>query len=263
MITSNRFEINKKLRFARLTNPYVASIVDYYCLKTPSRILIKSEERLHAPIIDLVEKSDIISLIIGELILLGESFIYNELSEKTSQWTNFRVLNPDFIKVKQDVLGKSATFLVADEKLKAAVSDGNLQTDTVCDNVIFLDRKRDRNNLQNVDKKIIDTVRNNDNICLDDYYVSNLMLKASAYHLRGTSPFLPWLDKFDNEEYCQHMEKILGSKEHPNEARELKFAGMIVGWLNKKVFTPIAQLNNWYSYKNGDKVLFVPEISIL
>ena len=31
----------------------------------------------------------------------------------------------------------------------------------------------------------------------------------------------------------------------------------------KKVFTPIARLNDWYTYKDGDKILLIPEMSIL
>lgn len=42
--------------------------------------------------------------------------------------------------------------------------------------------------------------------------------------------------------------------------RYLQFRNMISAWLRKKIFAPISQANEFYSYENGEKKLIIPDI---
>jgi hypothetical protein len=42
--------------------------------------------------------------------------------------------------------------------------------------------------------------------------------------------------------------------------RYMNFRNMLANWLKRKIFTPVAQLNEFYDYENGEKKLIIPDI---
>jgi hypothetical protein len=42
--------------------------------------------------------------------------------------------------------------------------------------------------------------------------------------------------------------------------RYMQFRQMMTGWLKRKIFAPIAQINDFYEYIDGEKTLIVPEV---
>jgi hypothetical protein len=42
--------------------------------------------------------------------------------------------------------------------------------------------------------------------------------------------------------------------------RYMQFRNMLAAWLRRKIFAPIAKINDFYEYKDGEKVLIVPEV---
>jgi len=42
--------------------------------------------------------------------------------------------------------------------------------------------------------------------------------------------------------------------------RYMSFRNMLSSWLRKKIFAPISKINDFYEYKDGEKILTIPEV---
>ena len=219
MITelTSRKEINETLHRARMTNPIVADIVEHYALHVPKKIAISNVAAELNSTTDLIKSTDTIGFIAGQFALFGEAFVSNNLDEHTCTWSSFHIQNPQFISTTGNVTGKQNFFLHADDRLKKAIKNGQAE---------------------NLAPEVISCVKKNKPIPLHDYYFTAFLNKMHPYDLRGTSQFLPFINKLDELSYAEA--KLL----FPTQLKLDRIANMIAQWLQVKVYLPLIKLNN-------------------
>jgi hypothetical protein len=130
-----------------------------------------------------------------EFWTLGETFPYAELDENTGKWSHILIQNPDYIDVQRSVLaGEPIISMRADENLKKVVK-GNSPSD--------IQQRR------MINPEIINYVKRDQNIPLNNLYISHLARRISPYDARGTglivAAFRPLMlfDKMYESKYVQ------------------------------------------------------------
>ena len=117
------------------------------------------------------------------------------------------------------------------------------------------------------DTEIIQNVQKGENIPLSQYNTTMIANKSLPYELRGTSMFLPVLDKIRESGIDSNVKQFLC---YPSQgyltleilrSRLTCAAGKFSNWLEKKVFSPVAKNHDLYYNKNGEKCLCVPKIT--
>jgi hypothetical protein len=104
---------------------------------------------------------------------LGEAFPYAELDQSSGTWKRITILNPDYVHVKRSVIGDQTIIALSpDATLKRLV------TSTDPGDLAMKSR---------LPPHIVDYVRKNQNIPLDNFNVSHLKLLSAPYDMRGTS----------------------------------------------------------------------------
>jgi len=106
-------------------------------------------------------------------IAVHNCFPYAELDERTGKFSRVIVHNPDYVRVRANVL--------ADEPVIS------LQPDDVLRRIVMSNRVEDRQLRQQLDPTIQHYIMKNENIPLDNFNVSHLKMMSSPYDLRGTS----------------------------------------------------------------------------
>lgn len=113
--------------------------------------------------------------IVKELNLVGESFTYIELNEKSGVF-KLIIQNPDYVEVKRNLSG-DAISLIPDEELRKVVNSKD---------------KADIELVKRVDKDIIKYVKSGKSIPLSPSFVTHFAIKNSPYDLRGTSKIVKY-----------------------------------------------------------------------
>lgn len=341
----DRATINAWSRSFFALNPIVQNAISLHSTYPISKINIKSKdsrvENFFAQMCEEIDLMNICTQIAQEYWILGEAFVYAELDERTAKWSRLMLQNPDFITVKRSVIaGEPVISLRPDENLRR---------------IVMSNKPGDVQQRRQLDPAIIEHVRRNENIPLNNFYVSHLARRISPYEIRGTGLIvscfraLMLFDKLRESKYAQSENMVnpltlvkIGSQEfrptpadlqgwrdvfesvqankdfkiftHSDVAvervgygqgiydtspditqlikeiyiglmapsvimdgtdttyatgsvaldvlrqRYMQFRNMLGAWLKRKIFAPIAKLNDFYDYIDGKKTLIVPEI---
>jgi hypothetical protein len=341
----DRPTINAWSRSFFALNPIVHNAITLHSTYPIAKLNIKSKnpkvEKFFSQMAEEIDLMNIAVLAAQEYWILGEAFIYGELDESKGSWSRLMILNPDYVNVQRSV--------IAAEPIISLRPDENLRR------VVFGNQPSDLQQRKQLDPSIIEHVRRNEQIPLNNFYVHHMARRISPYEIRGTGlivscfralmlndklreskyaqadgminpltlvkignqEFRPspvdlenWRHVFENAQYDRdfkifthdavNVERIgYGQGIYDTSAditqlikeiyiglmvpsvimdgsdttyatgsvaldvlrqRYVQFRQMMTGWLKRKIFAPIAQINDFYEYEGGDKTLIVPEI---
>ena len=172
----DRATINAWSRAFFALNPVVHNAISLHSTYPISKLSIKCKnEKIQAFFEDMIEEIDLMNIcvqIAQEYWLLGESFVYAELDERSAKWSRLIIQNPDYIVVKHSVVaGEPIISLRPDENLKRIVNSN---------------RSSDIQQRQRLSQGIIEHVKRGENIPLSNFYASHLARRISPYETRGT-----------------------------------------------------------------------------
>ena len=282
----DRVTINTWSRGFFALHPIVNETIQNYKHKTMDQLVIDYESIDDNTIKKFFKEQDEdVSLIdrLSELahnyFLFGDGCIYMELSELDAKWKKLIIQDPDYLIVKQDILGDVKVSIRPDEVLRC------------------LAIKKDKNEeeiqtLAKFDGKIIKAIENGENIELNPFYYALFRRRISAYETRGTGviilAFRPlmmldtarqayfkkekeYYDFLDEEErLINQIKSCIG---HPDAHRNgisgevilnesLRLANSFKDFLTKKYYPSISKINGFYKMVDGNKILMTPDVKI-
>lgn len=172
----DRGTINAWSRSFFALNPLVHNAISLHSTYPISKLNIKSKNRkvenFFAQMIEEIDLMNICTQIAQEFWVLGEAFVYAELDEGKAKWTRLMIQNPDYISVGRNVIaGDPVISLRPDENLKRIINS---------------QKPADIEQRRRLDPAIIEYVKRNQNIPLNNMFVSHLARKISPYEDRGT-----------------------------------------------------------------------------
>lgn len=172
----DRPTINAWARSFFALNPIVHNAITLHSTYPIAKLNIKSKnpkvEKFFAEMIEEIDLMNMAVLAAQEFWILGEAFIYGDLDESAGKWTRLMVLNPDYVNVQRNVIqAEPIISLRPDENLRRVVH-GNQPAD-------LQQRKQ-------LDPSIIEHVRKNEDIPLNNFYVHHMARRISPYEIRGT-----------------------------------------------------------------------------
>lgn len=172
----DRATVNAWSRAFFALNPIVHNAVSLHSTYPISKLNITCKDQKIKDYFDqMAEEIDLMNIccqIAQEYWILGESFPYAELDERSGKWSKILIQNPDYIVVKHSV--------VAGEPIISLRPDENLRR------IVTSNRPSDMQQRQKLNKSIVEHVRRGENIPLSNLYVSHLANKTSPYETRGT-----------------------------------------------------------------------------
>jgi hypothetical protein len=256
-----RKELNAIYRSIYATHPIVNSIINSHSEIPLNYLSITLEQNIKADNFfkDQIDKIGLLGKlqhIIQEFWLVGETFIYCHLDEKIGTWSDLTIQNPDYVIVKRTIDNGDKYYLRPDENLRR---------------IVLSDKEEDKKIASALNSKIVEHIKNGENISLDSFYFSHIVRKISPYEVRGTSllsPILSIIKNADKENITSNtirtclMDPFLD--ENVNHEKIRSRYGMLFTtleqWLNKKIFSPIAKINGLYEYKDGERILCIPNV---
>jgi hypothetical protein len=341
----DRPTINAWSRSFFALNPIVHNAITLHSTYPIAKLNIKSKnpkvEKFFSQMIEEIDLMNMAVLAAQEFWILGEAFIYGELDESAGKWSRLMILNPDYVNVQRNVIAAEPIIsLRPDENLRRVVH-GNQPSD-------IQQRKQ-------LDPSIIEHVRRNENIPLNNFYVHHMARRISPYEIRGTGlivscfrALMLWdklreskysqadnmvnpltLVKIGNQEFrpspvdLEHWRNVFEEAQYDKDfkifthdavtvdrvgygqgiydtsndvqqlikeiyiglmvpsvimdgsdttyatgsvaldvlrQRYMQFRQMMTGWLKRKIFAPISQIQDFYEYIDGEKTLIVPEV---
>ena len=172
----DRPTINAWSRSFFALNPIVHNAITLHSTYPIAKLNIKSKnpkvEKFFSQMIDEIDLMNIAVMAAQEYWILGEAFIYGELDESKGSWSRLMILNPDYVNVQRSVIAAEPIIsLRPDENLRRVIQ-GNQPSD-------IQQRKQ-------LDPSIIEHVRRNENIPLNNFYVHHMARRISPYEIRGT-----------------------------------------------------------------------------
>jgi hypothetical protein len=177
----DRATINAWSRAFFALNPVVHNAISLHSTYPISKLNIKcKDEKIQKFFEDMIEEINLINICIQmaqEYWLLGETFVYAELDDRSAKWSRLLIQNPDYMVVKHSV--------VADEPILSLRPDENLK------NIVSSNKPSDVQQRQRLDQSIIDHVKRGENIPLSNFYASHLANRISPYETRGTGLVVP------------------------------------------------------------------------
>jgi len=172
----DRATINAWSRSFFALNPIVHNAITLHSTYPIAKLNIKSKspqvEKFFSQMIDEIDLMNIAVMAAQEYWILGEAFIYGELDENKGSWSRLMILNPDYVNVQRSV--------IAAEPIISLRPDENLRR------VVFGNQPQDLQQRKQLDPSIIEHVRRNENIPLNNFYVHHMARKISPYEIRGT-----------------------------------------------------------------------------
>ncbi len=107
-----------------------------------------------------------------EYWLLGEAFPQCDLDENNAKWRRIVLQNPDYIIVKKTSIHSDPIIM--------------LKPDAELRRLVFSNKPSDVQQRKQINPTIIEHIKRGENIPLDNFYISHLARKLSAYETRGT-----------------------------------------------------------------------------
>jgi hypothetical protein len=172
----DRVSINSWSRSFFALNPIVQNAISLHATYPIAKLNIKCKnqkvEKFFSQMIEEIDLMNVCVMAAQEYWILGEAFIYAELDESKGAWSRLMILNPDYINVQRNV--------VAAEPIISLRPDENLRR------VVFGNQPSDIQQRKQMDPSIIEHVRKNEHIPLNNFYVHHMARKISPYEIRGT-----------------------------------------------------------------------------
>jgi hypothetical protein len=172
----DRPTINAWARSFFALNPIVHNAITLHSTYPIAKLNIKSKnpkvEKFFGQMIEEIDLMNMAVLAAQEYWILGEAFIYGELDESAGKWARLMILNPDYVNVQRSV--------IAAEPIISLRPDENLRR------VVHGNQPSDLQQRQQLDPSIIEHVRRNENIPLNNFYVHHMARRISPYEIRGT-----------------------------------------------------------------------------
>lgn len=172
----DRATINAWSRSFFALNPIIHNAITLHSTYPIAKLNIKSKspkvEKFFSQMIDEIDLMNVAVMAAQEYWILGEAFIYGELDENKGSWSRLMILNPDYVNVQRSV--------IAAEPIISLRPDENLRR------VVFGNQPQDLQQRKQLDPSIIEHVRRNENIPLNNFYVHHMARKISPYEIRGT-----------------------------------------------------------------------------
>lgn len=195
----DRATINAWSRSFFALNPVVHNAITLHSTYPIAKLNIKCKnqkiEKFFSQMIEEIDLMNICVQVAQEYWVLGEAFPYAELDESKGRWSRIIILNPDYVNVQRSV--------IAAEPIISLRPDENLKR------VVFGNKPSDIQQRKQLDPSIIEHVRRNENIPLNNFYVHHIARKISPYEIRGTGlivscfrSLMLW-DKFKESKYVQ------------------------------------------------------------
>jgi len=195
----DRATINAWSRSFFALNPIVHNAVTLHSTYPIAKLNIKSKnqkvEKFFSQMIEEIDLMNMCVLIAQEYWILGEAFVYGELNESKGKWERLMILNPDYVNVQRSV--------VAADPIISLRPDENLRR------VVFGNQPVDLHQRNQLDPSIVEHVRKNENIPLNNFYISHIARRISPYEIRGTGlivscfrALMLW-DKLRESKYAQ------------------------------------------------------------
>ena len=195
----DRVTMNAWNRIYYDTNPIVRNAINLHSSYPISKINIGCKnKKVQQFFMEWAEKIDLYSVVYGvamEYWKLGEAFPYSELDQSSGTWKRITVLNPDYVHVKRSVIGDQTII--------------SLRPDATLQRLVGSTDPSDLAMKSRLPPHILDYVRRNQNIPLDNFNVSHLKLLSAPYDIRGTSIIvsvykdLMLLDKIRESKFAQ------------------------------------------------------------
>jgi hypothetical protein len=172
----DRPTINAWSRSFFALNPIVHNAITLHSTYPIAKLNIKSKnpkvEKFFSQMVEEIDLMNIAVLAAQEYWILGEAFIYGELDESKGSWSRLMILNPDYVNVQRSV--------IAAEPIISLRPDENLRR------VVFGNQPSDLQQRKQLDPSIIEHVRKNEQIPLNNFYVHHMARRISPYEIRGT-----------------------------------------------------------------------------
>lgn len=172
----DRATINAWCRSFYALQPFVQNAINLHSTYPISKMNIKCPNRkVERFFNDMIEEIDLMNICVQvaqEFWLLGEAFIYAELDSRNAKWSRLIIQNPDYVVVKRSV--------IANEPLIMLRPDENLRR------IVFSNKPSDIEQRRQLNSSIVEHIKRGENIPLDNFYVSHLARRISAYEVRGT-----------------------------------------------------------------------------
>jgi hypothetical protein len=265
----DRATINAWVRSLYALDPDVYRLINQHALLISSayELIDSKSHNANQFCAQQLEKLNIQSLleqIIIEYFVIGEVFVYLELNEKEGRWDRALIQNPDYIIVKRSVVDSAENtsyFLRPDENLRR-ICFSNRPEDIVVRNLLTT--------------SIVEPIRKGENIPLDSFYLFHLAHRISPYEIRGSSFSLPLFELLKKPNFptmsIEERRAIkqtlfdITSFDKKSIAKDVLFQRYSVlinsleFWLNQKLLTPIAKINNFYTEVDGEKIPIYPQV---
>lgn len=274
-LPKDRATINSWCRNFVTTNPIVSTTVNFYSeiplkyLTIDTSKLPKNVSSIFDAQIENLQIKNFSEQILKEYWTLGEAVAYHQLNETSGFWDKLIIQNPDYIIIKAPIAGEREYFLRPDENLRRLVlSNDKTDKDIQC--------------LENISDKVIEHIKNGENIKLNNFYISYFARFLNPYDIRGASfmvssfTTLMRYDKVNLQD--KNLEALIkqnllypydiepnNKKMMTNAIRQriLFTAAMMRDWMCKKIFAPISELNDFYDYDaDGEKTIIIPSVEI-
>jgi hypothetical protein len=172
----DRPTINAWSRSFFALNPIVHNAITLHSTYPIAKLNIKSKnpkvEKFFSQMSEEIDLMNVAVLAAQEYWILGEAFIYGELDESKGSWSRLMILNPDYVNVQRSV--------IAAEPIISLRPDENLRR------VVFGNQPSDLQQRKQLDPSIIEHVRKNEHIPLNNFYVHHMARRISPYEIRGT-----------------------------------------------------------------------------
>ncbi len=200
----DRITVNAWVRVFVALMPLVQNAITLHSTYPISKMNIKCKDRKVQQFFeDMIDEADLISTcvqIAQEFWTIGEAFPNGELDENTGKWARFVIHNPDFVAVERGIVaGEPIISLKPDENLKRIASGT---------------RPSDIHQRMQLDPAIVEYVRKNQNIPLNNFYVTHIARRMCPYDVRGTGLIvsifksLMALDQIKEAKFVQYSQMI-------------------------------------------------------
>jgi len=224
------------LRWARIyfnLEPYIQSIIMFHSRYPFSKFkLIGEDKEIIEYFNDIVdnERWNLYEFILQASLsyhLYGEAIPMGEWDEKEKKWKKFILLEPELIEVKQGLFDDKVRFeLILTDEIKKQVNDPNVDT-------------------SKIPEAMIEAIKSNKNVKLDNENVSMIARLTSPSALRGT-PIIQCLFKI-----LIYQDYIRLAQMKIAERHQLPFELWTLGNIDKNILPSDEDLENFKSMLNS------------
>ena len=251
----DRATINAWCRSFYALNPDVNRLINQHALLLSSVFDIKKCKsiKINKFCFDQMEKLNIPTIlenIIIEYFVIGEVFLYAELDEQHGMFSRLLIQNPDYILVKKSITDSNDKYYLRPDENLRRICFSNEPKDIVVRNLLS--------------ENIVETVKNRENILLNNFYLTHFCHKTSPYEIRGTSMLVPLFDEL--KDGYTDMLKIrqtlfdITSYDNGNIAKDvlmtryLFLIDKIENWINNKILAAAYKIQGFGTHSTRSKL---------